>query len=125
VTTPAPLADERHSITHKFVIGDLRGFMTVGFYDDGRPGEIFCWCNQASPAISGLIDTVCIATSMALRYATPVSKIIQKYKGQTYEPSGRTNHPAIPYALSFPDYMARYLELLDGSVAIPVLADAS
>lgn len=116
---------ERHSITHKFIIGSLKGFMTVGFYDDGRPGEIFCWCNQASPAVSGLIDTVCIAASMALRHGTPVTKIISKFKGQTYEPSGRTNHPSIPFTSSVADYIARYLELLNGNAAVPLLEEAT
>lgn len=123
MTTPETLPDERRSLTHKFQLGDFKGYMAVGFDNEGRSKEIFVWPARADPAVSGLIDTICIATSVALRHGTPVSKLIQKFRGQTYEPSGFTGNPAIPYAKSFADYVAAYLELLESQV--PVVAKQS
>lgn len=104
------LPDERQSITHKFRVGDQEGYITVGLYDDGRPGEIFVKIAKEGSTVSGLMDTAALLTSVTLQYGVPVQDLSRKLKNTRFEPYGRTNNPDIPWATSVVDYVFRWLE---------------
>jgi ribonucleoside-diphosphate reductase alpha chain len=108
------LPPERSGVTHKFEIRTAeqryKGYVTIGFYEDGAPGEIFFKMDQQGSEISGLLDAWSIAVSMLLQQGTPLSVIIDKYKGTQFEPSGMTGDSACPFARSPLDYVARWLE---------------
>ncbi len=105
------LPDERRSITHKFQVADQEGYITVGLYDDGRPGEIFVKINKEGSTVSGLMDAVALLTSVTLQYGVPIDELSRKLKNTRFEPYGRTNNPQIPFATSLADYIFRWLEL--------------
>ncbi|MCH7578453.1 MAG: hypothetical protein IH822_11825, partial [Chloroflexi bacterium] len=104
------LPDERRSITHKFRVGDQEGYITVGLYDDGRPGEIFVKIAKEGSTVSGLMDTAALLTSVTLQYGVPIEDLARKLKNTRFEPYGRTNNPHIPWATSIVDYVFRWLE---------------
>ncbi|MBI1885100.1 MAG: vitamin B12-dependent ribonucleotide reductase [Chloroflexi bacterium] len=104
------LPDERRSITHKFRVGEQEGYITVGLYDDGRPGEIFVKIAKEGSTVSGLMDTVALLTSVTLQYGVPVEDLARKLKNARFEPYGRTNNPQVPWATSLVDYIFRWLE---------------
>jgi len=104
------LPDERKSITHKFRVGDEEGYITVGLYDDGRPGEIFVKIAKEGSTVSGLMDAVALLTSVTLQYGVPIEDLARKLKNTRFEPYGRTNNPQIPWATSVVDYIFRWLE---------------
>ena len=104
------LPDERRSITHKFRVGDQEGYITVGLYDDGRPGEIFVKIAKEGSTVSGLMDTMALLTSVTLQYGVPIEDLARKLKNTRFEPYGRTNNPHIPWATSIVDYVFRWLE---------------
>ncbi len=103
------LPDERESITHKFSIGGHEGYLTVGMYDDGSPGEVFITMAKEGSVVSGLMDTVATATSIALQYGVPLSVLVKKFAHTRFEPSGWTNNQDIPIAKSIMDYIFRWL----------------
>ena len=103
------LPDERRSITHKFSIGGHEGYMTVGMYDDGTPGEVFLRMAKEGSVISGLMDTVATMTSVALQYGVPMEALVRKFSHMRFEPSGFTNNPQIPIAKSIVDYVFRWI----------------
>jgi ribonucleoside-diphosphate reductase alpha chain len=105
------LPDERRSITHKFQVADQEGYLTVGLYDDGRPGEIFVKINKEGSTVSGLMDAVALLTSVTLQYGVPIEELSRKLKNTRFEPHGRTTNPQIPFATSLVDYIFRWLEL--------------
>jgi ribonucleoside-diphosphate reductase alpha chain len=105
------LPDERKSITHKFRVGEQEGYITVGLYDDGRPGEIFIKMNKEGSTVSGLMDTAALLTSVTLQYGVPIEDLARKLKNTRFEPSGRTSNDAIPWATSPVDYIFRWLEM--------------
>lgn len=110
------LPDERQAITHKFRVGEQEGYMTVGLFDDGTPGEVFINVNKQGSTVSGLMDTVAMLTSYALQYGVPISELAAKLKNTRFEPSGPTSNKQIPLATSIVDYVFRWLELkFDGS----------
>jgi len=104
------LPDERKSITHKFRVGDQEGYITVGLYEDGRPGEIFVKIAKEGSTVSGLMDAVALLTSVTLQYGVPLVDLSLKLKNTRFEPYGRTNNPHIPWATSVVDYVFRWLE---------------
>ncbi len=104
------LPDERSSITHKFRVGDQEGYITVGLYEDGRPGEIFVKIAKEGSTVSGLMDTAALLTSVTLQYGVPIEDLSRKLKNTRFEPYGRTNNPHIPWATSVVDYVFRWLE---------------
>lgn len=104
------LPDERASITHKFRIGDHKGYLTTGFYPDGRPGEIFILMNKQGSTVRGLLDSVAILVSVCLQYGVPLEDLISKFKGVKFEPQGMTSNSEILFAQSPIDYIFRYLE---------------
>ncbi|BDG06467.1 vitamin B12-dependent ribonucleotide reductase [Anaeromyxobacter oryzae] len=105
------LPDERRSITHKFSIGGHEGYMTVGMYDDGTPGELFVTMAKEGSVVSGLMDSFATSVSMALQYGVPLKILCDKFSHTRYEPSGFTGNPDIPIAKSITDYIFRWLSL--------------
>ncbi len=90
------LPDERNSITHKFRVGDQEGYITVGLYDDGRPGEIFVKINKEGSTVSGLTDAVAKLASIALQYGVPLDELAPKMRNTRFEPYGPTGNPQVP-----------------------------
>ncbi|HVP65808.1 MAG TPA: vitamin B12-dependent ribonucleotide reductase [Anaeromyxobacteraceae bacterium] len=105
------LPDERRSITHKFSIGGHEGYMTVGMYDDGSPGELFVTMAKEGSVVSGLMDSFATSISMALQYGVPLKVLCDKFSHTRFEPSGFTGNPDIPIAKSITDYIFRWLSL--------------
>jgi ribonucleoside-diphosphate reductase alpha chain len=103
------LPDERHAITHKFSIAGHEGYITVGMYADGKPGEIFLVMAKEGSTISGLMDAFATSISIALQYGVPLEALVEKFSHVRFEPSGFTKNPEIPYAKSITDYIFRYL----------------
>ena len=103
------LPDERHAITHKFQIAGHEGYITVGMYEDGTPGEIFLVMAKEGSTISGLMDAFATSISMALQYGVPLEALVEKFSHVRFEPSGFTKNPEIPYAKSITDYIFRWL----------------
>ncbi len=103
------LPTERKAITHKFSIGGHEGYITVGMYDDGKPGEIFLVMAKEGSAISGMMDSFATAISLALQYGVPLKVLIDKFSHVRFEPSGHTGNPEIHYAKSIVDYIFRWL----------------
>jgi len=100
---------ERRALTHKFSIGGHEGYITVGMYDDGQPGEIFLVMAKEGSAISGLMDSFATAISLALQYGVPIKVLIDKFSHVRFEPSGHTGNRHVPYAKSIVDYIFRWL----------------
>jgi ribonucleoside-diphosphate reductase alpha chain len=104
------LADTRSSITHKFSIGGNEGYLTVGLYEDGTPGEVFTVMAKEGSVVSGLIDGFSTMTSLALQYGVPLDVMVRKFSHTRFEPSGFTGNKEIPMAKSVLDYMFRWLD---------------
>lgn len=103
------LANERNSITHKFSIAGHEGYITVGMYEDGKPGEVFITMAKEGSVISGLMDAFATAISLALQYGVPLEKLAEKFSYTRFQPSGFTNNPDVPFATSIVDYLFRWL----------------
>jgi ribonucleoside-diphosphate reductase alpha chain len=104
------LTRDRHSMTHKFAIGGHEGYITVGLYADGTPGEIFVRMAKEGSTIAGLVDSFATAVSIALQHGAPLALLVDKFKGTRFEPSGFTGNSDIPLATSIMDYVFRWLE---------------
>src|SRR5687767_10440216 len=107
--TRRKLPDERHSITHKFDIAGHEGYITVGLFDDGTPGEIFLTMAKEGSTISGFADAFAQAISYALQYGVPLQVLVDKFSHARFEPSGMTKNPEIRFAKSIVDYIFRWL----------------
>jgi ribonucleoside-diphosphate reductase alpha chain len=105
------LPDERLSITHKFNIAGHEGYITVGLYKNGQPGELFITMAKEGSTVSGLMDSFALATSMALQHGVPLRLLCEKFSHTRFEPSGWTSHPEIGFAKSIMDYIFRWLDL--------------
>jgi len=103
------LPDTRRSLTHKFSIAGHEGYLTVGLYEDGRPGELFVTMAKEGSTIGGLMDSLGTATSVALQYGVPVESLVRKFAHQRFEPAGMTLNEDIPFAKSLVDYIFRWL----------------
>jgi len=103
------LPDERESITHKFSIGGHEGYITVGKYENGDPGEIFITMAKEGSTISGLMDSFATMTSLALQHGVPLQLLVDKFTHTRFEPSGFTKNPEIPMAKSIMDYIFKWL----------------
>jgi len=101
----------RQSITHKFEIAGHEGYLTVGIYDDGAPGEMFITMAKEGSTVGGLMDAFGTAISLCLQYGVPVQELCKKFAHSRFEPSGFTKNPDIPMAKSIVDYIFRWLEL--------------
>lgn len=105
------LSDERRAITHKFQIGPHKGFLTVGLYDDGKPGELFVTMSKEGSVISGLMDAFATSISIGLQYGVPLPVLVNKFVHMRFEPSGFTSNPNIRVAKSIVDYIFRWMGL--------------
>ncbi len=103
------LPDVRDAITHHFKVGEHDGYVTVGLYPDGRPGEIFFRVTKEGSTVNGLMDALGISMSMALQHGVPLKDLVRKLARMRFEPAGMTNNPDVRFALSIPDYVARWL----------------
>ncbi|NJK33339.1 MAG: hypothetical protein HC927_13580 [Deltaproteobacteria bacterium] len=103
------LEPERASITHKFAVGGHEGYITVGFFPDGTPGEIFITMSKEGSTISGLMDTIATSISLALQYGVPLRVMVDRFSHMRFEPAGFTGNPNIPMAKSVVDYIFRWL----------------
>jgi ribonucleoside-diphosphate reductase alpha chain len=103
------LAEERQAVTHKFSIGGHEGYITVGLYEDGQPGEIFITMAKEGSTISGLMDGFATAISFSLQYGVPLKFLVDKFSHVRFEPSGWTGNQQVPYAKSILDYIFRWM----------------
>src|SRR6185503_8633306 len=103
------LPDERQSITHKFEIAGHEGYITVGLYEDGQPGELFLTMAKEGSTISGFADAFAQAISYALQYGVPLQDLVDKFSHVRFEPSGMTKNADIRFAKSIVDYIFRWL----------------
>jgi ribonucleoside-diphosphate reductase alpha chain len=105
------LQEERASITHKFKVGDHEGYITVGLYPNGEPGELFITMAKEGSTVSGLVDSFALAVSIALQHGVPLKLFCEKFAHTRFEPSGWSGNPDIGYAKSIMDYIFRWLQL--------------
>ncbi|MCI4324966.1 MAG: vitamin B12-dependent ribonucleotide reductase [Thermoplasmata archaeon] len=105
------LPDERKAITHHFSVGGHDGYVTVGLYPDGRPGEVFFRVTKEGSTVNGLMDSLGISMSMALQHGVPLKDLVRKLAHLRFEPAGATNNPKVRFAKSIPDYVARWLAI--------------
>ncbi|HTU02871.1 MAG TPA: hypothetical protein VMG58_13675, partial [Candidatus Sulfotelmatobacter sp.] len=103
------LPSERQALTHKFDIAGHEGYITVGLYPDGQPGEIFLKMAKEGSTVSGLMDSFATTVSVALQYGVPLRDLVNKFAHVRFEPSGFTGNPEIPIAKSIVDYIFRWL----------------
>ncbi|MFV0446383.1 MAG: vitamin B12-dependent ribonucleotide reductase [Planctomycetaceae bacterium] len=103
------LPETRHSLTHKFSVGGHEGYITIGLFEDGSPGELFITMAKEGSTIGGLMDVIGTETSLALQYGVPLEALVAKFSHARFEPSGWTPNPDIPMAKSVVDYIFRYL----------------
>ncbi len=110
------LPDTRRSLTHKFTVAGHEGYITVGLYDDGRPGEMFITMAKEGSTVGGLMDCFGTAISIALQYGVPLPVLVHKFSHARFEPMGHTSNPEIRIAKSVIDYIFRWmgLEFIDG-----------
>lgn len=105
------LSEERRAVTHKFRVGDQEGYITVGLYDDGQPGEIFLRMSKEGSMLSGLMDCFATSISIGLQYGVPLKILARKFTNVQFAPNGETENPNIPNAQSIIDYVFRWLAL--------------
>ncbi len=105
------LPDERRAITHHFSVGGQEGYVTVGLYEDGQPGELFIKMSKEGSTVSGLMDSFATAVSLALQYGVPLRVLCDKFSHMRFEPSGWTGNARIGFAKSIMDYLFRWLDL--------------
>ncbi|MCC6679142.1 MAG: adenosylcobalamin-dependent ribonucleoside-diphosphate reductase [Phycisphaerales bacterium] len=103
------LPDTRSSITHKFNVAGHEGYLTVGLYEDRKPGELFITMSKEGSTIGGLMDALGTATSVALQYGVPIESLVTKFSHQRFEPAGMTENTDIPFAKSLVDYIFRWM----------------
>ncbi len=121
----------RQSVTHKFEVAGHEGYLTVGMYEDGTPGELFITMAKEGSTVGGTMDAFGTAISLCLQYGVPVRELCQKFAHSRFEPSGFTKNPDIPMAKSLVDYIFRWLNLTFPSgcyangIAAPVAAAAT
>ncbi len=105
------LQEERMSVTHKFKVADHEGYITVGLYPNGEPGELFIKMAKEGSTVSGLMDSFALAVSIALQHGVPLKLFCEKFAHTRFEPSGWSNNPDIGYAKSIMDYIFRWLQM--------------
>jgi ribonucleoside-diphosphate reductase alpha chain len=105
------LPGERASVTHKFAIAGHEGYITVGLYKDGTPGELFIRMAKEGSTVSGLMDSFALAVSLAMQHGVPLKLLCDKFQHTRFEPAGFTGNPEIPIAKSMMDYIFRWLEI--------------
>lgn len=110
IATRQRLPDDRKGIVHRFQVDGHKGYLRVGLYPDGAPGEIFITMSKMGSTVNGLLDSFAIVVSVALQSGVPLQALVTKLNGKAYEPSGRTANPSIAQATSITDYIFRWME---------------
>jgi ribonucleoside-diphosphate reductase alpha chain len=105
------LPDERQAVTHKFSVGGHEGYLTVGLFEDGTPGEIFITMSKEGSTLSGVMDCFATTVSLSLQYGVPLKVLVNKFSHVRFEPAGVTNHKDIRFAKSVIDYIFRWMAL--------------
>ncbi len=105
------LQEERVSLTHKFKVATHEGYLIVGLYPNGQPGELFIKMAKEGSTVSGVMDSFALAISVALQHGVPLKLLCEKFKYTRFEPSGWTGNENIGYASSIMDYIFRWLEM--------------
>ena len=105
------LSAERDGVIHKFRVGDQEGYISVGLFEDGTPGEVFINASRMGSTVMALLDTIAILTSYSLQHGVSIEALAGKMKGSRFEPNGPTDNPDIPVATSVVDYIFRWLEM--------------
>lgn len=105
------LPRERESVVHKFKICSFTGYIRVGHFEDGEPGEIFITLSKKGSTVSGLVRSIAILTSIALQHGVPLDTLVSKFVDMSFEPSGITDNPNIPNAKSIVDYVFRWMDI--------------
>jgi ribonucleoside-diphosphate reductase alpha chain len=128
------LPDTRQSVTHKFSVAGHEGYLTVGLYEDGQPGEVFITMAKEGSTVGGLMDVIGTCTSMALQYGVPLITLVDKFRHARFEPSGMTSNRDIPFAKSVIDYIFCWLgcrfipgyteKNIPNRVAVPAAAES-
>src|SRR5215469_703869 len=114
------LPDERRSMTHRFSVAGHKGYITVGMYPNGEPGELFIVMAKDGSTVSGLVSSFAQVVSVALQYGVPLEVLCEKFVHTRFEPSGFTGNPEIPLATSIMDYIFQWLKLrFVGKPALP------
>ena len=111
ITARKPLPATRESVTHKFAVGGHEGYLTIGLYENGQPGEIFIKVSKEGSALSGMCQAFCRAFSLTIQHGLSIEEATSRFRGMRFEPNGMTSNPEIPEADSIVDYVARFLEL--------------
>ena len=111
VPTRRTLPNTRSSITHKFAIAGHEGYLTIGLFKNGQPGEVFIKMSKEGSTLSGLIQGFCRAFSLALQHGLSPADAVERFRGMRFEPMGPTSNSEIPEASSILDYVARYIDL--------------
>jgi ribonucleoside-diphosphate reductase alpha chain len=99
----------RPSLTHKFDVAGHEGYLNIGLYEDGRPGELFITMAKEGSTVGGMMDAFATAISLCLQYGVPLDQLVKKFSHQRFEPSGMTSNRDIPFAKSIVDYVFRYM----------------
>lgn len=120
VATRHALPPTRSSITHKFAVAGHEGYLTIGLYPDGQPGEIFLKVSKEGSAISGFCQAFCLGFSLAIQHGLSLQDACARFRGLRFDPCGPTSNPEIPEAASIVDYVARFIELHFGEDAVPL-----
>jgi len=117
------LPDERQSITHKFDITGHEGWITVGLYEDGTPGEMFLTMAKEGSTISGFVESFAKSISYCLQYGVPLQDLVDSFVGMRFEPAGKTGNTELPIAKSIVDYVFRWMAIkfLEPKIATPAL----
>jgi ribonucleoside-diphosphate reductase alpha chain len=115
----------RQSITHKFEVAGHEGYLTVGMYEDGAPGELFITMAKEGSTVGGTMDSFGTAISLCLQYGVPLSELVKKFAHSRFEPSGFTKNPDIPIAKSIIDYIFRWLDITFPGGRAPVAGQAT
>jgi len=109
IPTRRKLPATRQALNHKFVVDGYEGYLTVGLYEDGTPGEIFGRISKMGSTINGLLDACCIAISLGLQHGVPLETLCNKFEHMKFEPHGMTANSEIPHVSSPVDYLAKWL----------------
>jgi hypothetical protein len=108
--TRRTLHPTHESLTHKFSVNGHEGYLTIGLFEDGTPGEIFIKMSKEGSTLSGLIQGFCRAFSLAIQYGLPLDEATDRFRNMRFDPMGQTSNPNIPQATSILDYVAQYLD---------------
>ena len=105
------LPTDRNSITHKFSVAGHEGYLIVGMYENGEPGEIFIRMSKQGSSMSGFVESIAVLTSIALQHGVPLRLLVDKLSHMRFEPEGFTPNKEIPTAKSIVDYVFRWLKI--------------